>query len=201
MFDSVFFLGWILIGFWPTKVGLFSIFLNCHVGFTELVSFECFCWNGLWYFFLVDMGFAGLPLIMPQAEQPLWLRCLIEFLVLSYKQFKRLFSNFFKWENLQVDSANRRGSLLEVVQVLTDLNLIIRRAYISSDGEWFMDGELLFLYIYFVWDHFYYMVSWFFLLSFILAVFHVTDQHGDKLCEDYVTERIQQVSYLFMWNI
>lgn len=41
---------------------------------------------------------------------------------------------------LQVDSANKRGSLLEVVQVLTDLDLLIRRAYISSDGEWFMDG-------------------------------------------------------------
>lgn len=43
---------------------------------------------------------------------------------------------------LQVDSANKRGSLLEVVQVLTDLNLQIKRAYISSDGGWFMDGEL-----------------------------------------------------------
>lgn len=43
---------------------------------------------------------------------------------------------------LQVDSANRRGSLLEVVQILTDMNLIIRRAYISSDGEWFMDGKV-----------------------------------------------------------
>ncbi|KAJ6713710.1 hypothetical protein OIU85_025347 [Salix viminalis] len=63
---------------------------------------------------------------------------------------------------IKVDSANKRGSLLEVVQVLTDLNLIIRRAYISSDGEWFMD------------------------------VFHVTDQHGNKLSEDDVAERIQQ---------
>ncbi|KAF3432360.1 hypothetical protein FNV43_RR27100 [Rhamnella rubrinervis] len=63
---------------------------------------------------------------------------------------------------IKVDSANKRGSLLEVVQVLTDLNLIVRRAYISSDGEWFMD------------------------------VFHVTDQHGNKLSEDGVTERIQQ---------
>nr|XP_048318870.1 ACT domain-containing protein ACR4-like isoform X1 [Ziziphus jujuba var. spinosa] len=63
---------------------------------------------------------------------------------------------------IKVDSANRRGSLLEVVQVLTDLNLIIRRAYISSDGEWFMD------------------------------VFHVTDKKGNKLSQDYVTERIQQ---------
>ncbi|XP_057493376.1 ACT domain-containing protein ACR4-like [Actinidia eriantha] len=63
---------------------------------------------------------------------------------------------------IKVDSANKRGSLLEVVQVLTDMNLIIRRAYISSDGGWFMD------------------------------VFHVTDQHGNKFSEDGVTERIQQ---------
>ncbi|XP_059316496.1 ACT domain-containing protein ACR4-like isoform X1 [Lycium ferocissimum] len=63
---------------------------------------------------------------------------------------------------IKVDSANKRGSLLEVVQVLTDMNLIIRRAYISSDGEWFMD------------------------------VFHVTDEYGNKLTEDNVAERIQQ---------
>lgn len=63
---------------------------------------------------------------------------------------------------IKVDSANKRGSLLEVVQVLNDLDLIIRRAYISSDGEWFMD------------------------------VFHVTDQNGNKLSEDDVSERIQQ---------
>ncbi|GAV71328.1 ACT domain-containing protein [Cephalotus follicularis] len=63
---------------------------------------------------------------------------------------------------IKVDSANKRGSLLEVVQVLTDLDLIIRRAYISSDGEWFMD------------------------------VFYVTDQHGNKVSEDDVAERIQQ---------
>ncbi|KAJ9709912.1 hypothetical protein PVL29_001410 [Vitis rotundifolia] len=42
------------------------------------------------------------------------------------------------------------------------MDLIIRRAYISSDGEWFMD------------------------------VFHVTDQNGNKLSEDDVAERIQQ---------
>ena len=42
----------------------------------------------------------------------------------------------------QVHSANKRGSLLEVVQVLNDLNLTITRAYISSDGGWFMDGQL-----------------------------------------------------------
>ena len=44
---------------------------------------------------------------------------------------------------MQVDSANKHGILLEVVQVLTDLNLIITKAYISSDGEWLMDGKIL----------------------------------------------------------
>jgi UTP:GlnB (protein PII) uridylyltransferase len=42
---------------------------------------------------------------------------------------------------VKVDSANKYGTLLEVVQVLTELKLTIKRAYISSDGEWFMDGE------------------------------------------------------------
>lgn len=42
---------------------------------------------------------------------------------------------------MQVDSANEYGILLEVVQVLTDLNLIVTKAYISSDGGWFMDGN------------------------------------------------------------
>ncbi|CAD5183700.1 ACT domain-containing protein ACR4-like [Musa acuminata AAA Group] len=40
---------------------------------------------------------------------------------------------------IKVDSANKHGILLEVVQVLMDLNLIITKAYISSDGGWFMD--------------------------------------------------------------
>lgn len=43
---------------------------------------------------------------------------------------------------MQVDSANKHGILLEVVQVLTDLNLTITKAYISSDGGWFMDGKI-----------------------------------------------------------
>ncbi|CAL0308312.1 unnamed protein product [Lupinus luteus] len=63
---------------------------------------------------------------------------------------------------IKVDSANKHGSLLEVVQILIDMNLIIRRAYISSDGGWFMD------------------------------VFHVTDQNGNKLLQDDVADRIQQ---------
>lgn len=57
---------------------------------------------------------------------------------------------------IQVDSANKHGILLEVVQVLTDLNLIITKAYISSDGGWFMD------------------------------VFTVTDQDGNKITEEEV---------------
>ncbi|KAJ0968730.1 hypothetical protein J5N97_021607 [Dioscorea zingiberensis] len=52
---------------------------------------------------------------------------------------------------VKVDSARKDGVLLEAIQVLTDLNLSIRKAYISSDGRWFMD------------------------------VFHVTDGHGRKL--------------------
>lgn len=63
---------------------------------------------------------------------------------------------------VKVDSANKYGSLLEVVQVLNDLNLTISRAYISSDGEWFMD------------------------------VFHVVDQDGNKLADGEVIDRIQQ---------
>ncbi|PPD92684.1 hypothetical protein GOBAR_DD10370 [Gossypium barbadense] len=42
---------------------------------------------------------------------------------------------------IQVDSVNKHGILLEVVQVLTDMNLTITKAYISSDGGWFMDGN------------------------------------------------------------
>lgn len=42
---------------------------------------------------------------------------------------------------MKVDSANKHGILLEVVQILTDLSLIITKAYISSDGGWFMDGN------------------------------------------------------------
>ncbi|PKA54825.1 starch phosphorylase [Apostasia shenzhenica] len=63
---------------------------------------------------------------------------------------------------IKVDSANKHGSLLEVVQVLIDLNLTIKKAYISSDGEWFMD------------------------------VFHVVDQEGNKLYDSEVIDLIQQ---------
>eukprot|EP00271_Cylindrocystis_brebissonii_P007544 TRINITY_DN2110_c0_g1_i1.p1 TRINITY_DN2110_c0_g1~~TRINITY_DN2110_c0_g1_i1.p1 ORF type:complete len:624 (-),score=111.50 TRINITY_DN2110_c0_g1_i1:1605-3476(-) len=63
---------------------------------------------------------------------------------------------------VKVDSINRQGCLLEVVQVLTDLDLIITKAHISSDGGWFVD------------------------------VFHVTDQFGGKVVEEGLIEYIQK---------
>lgn len=63
---------------------------------------------------------------------------------------------------IRVDSANKHGILLEVVQVLTDLNLIITKAYISSDGGWFMD------------------------------VFNVTDQEGNKITDEGVLDYIEK---------
>ncbi|KAL6573224.1 hypothetical protein OROMI_012840 [Orobanche minor] len=63
---------------------------------------------------------------------------------------------------IEVDSANRSGSLLKVVQVLNDLNLIIKKAYISSDGRWFMD------------------------------VFYITDECGNKVHGEEIAERIRQ---------
>ncbi|KAL3501537.1 hypothetical protein ACH5RR_035986 [Cinchona calisaya] len=63
---------------------------------------------------------------------------------------------------IQVDSANKYGILLEVVQILTDLNLIVVKAYICSDGGWFMD------------------------------VFNVTDQDGSKITDGGVLDYIQK---------
>ncbi|KAM7257128.1 hypothetical protein ACFE04_012869 [Oxalis oulophora] len=63
---------------------------------------------------------------------------------------------------VKVDSARKHGILLEAVQVLTDLNLSIKKAYISSDGRWFMD------------------------------VFHVTDLNGNKLTDEKVISYLEQ---------
>lgn len=57
---------------------------------------------------------------------------------------------------VKVDSVRKDGILLEAVQVLTDLDLSIQKAYISSDGRWFMD------------------------------VFHVTDSYGQKITDDRI---------------
>ncbi|KAE8706337.1 ACT domain-containing protein ACR1 [Hibiscus syriacus] len=63
---------------------------------------------------------------------------------------------------VKVDSANRHGILLEMVQVLTDLDLVISKSYICSDGVWLMD------------------------------VFHVRDQLGKKITDETLTLCIQQ---------
>ncbi|KAL5710354.1 hypothetical protein ACHQM5_020927 [Ranunculus cassubicifolius] len=63
---------------------------------------------------------------------------------------------------VKVDSANKHGILLDMVQVLTDLDLIISKSYICSDGGWFMD------------------------------VFHVTDQCGNKITDGHLISYIQQ---------
>uniref|UniRef100_A0A6N2LDQ5 ACT domain-containing protein ACR n=1 Tax=Salix viminalis TaxID=40686 RepID=A0A6N2LDQ5_SALVM len=63
---------------------------------------------------------------------------------------------------VKADSANKHGILLEMVQFLTDLDLVISKSYISSDGGWFMD------------------------------VFHVTDQLGNKLTDESLILYIQE---------
>ncbi|XP_057504557.1 ACT domain-containing protein ACR2-like [Actinidia eriantha] len=63
---------------------------------------------------------------------------------------------------VKVDSINKQGVLLEVVQVLTDMNLTISKGFISSDAQWFMN------------------------------VFHVKDVHGNKLTDQSVIDYIQQ---------
>lgn len=92
---------------------------------------------------------------------------------------------------LQVDSANKHGILLEVVQVLTDLNLIVTKAYISCDGCWFMDGKFLFpifslLYRFSPHQDFHVVLaSW--------TVFNVTDQDGNKVTDEGVLDYIKRV--------
>lgn len=89
-----------------------------------------------------------------------------------------------------MDSANVQGSLLEVVQILTDLNLTITKAYISSDGEWFIDGKIL------ISENNFYLLDGLCLFldaSVTCVVFHVVDQDGNKLWDDKVVDRIQKV--------
>lgn len=62
---------------------------------------------------------------------------------------------------IRVDSVKRHGTLLEVVQVLTDLNLVVSKGYISSDGCWFMD------------------------------VFNVTNRDGSKVTDEDILSYIQ----------
>ncbi|KAI3980397.1 hypothetical protein MKX01_003936 [Papaver californicum] len=63
---------------------------------------------------------------------------------------------------VKINSPNKQEILLEMVQILTDLDLTISKSYISSDGDWCMD------------------------------VFHVTDQLGHKLTDDTLIHYIEQ---------
>ncbi|XP_026387628.1 ACT domain-containing protein ACR2-like isoform X1 [Papaver somniferum] len=63
---------------------------------------------------------------------------------------------------VKVDTLNKQGLLLRVIQALTDMNLTISKSYISSDAEWFMD------------------------------VFHVKDDKGHKLTDHSVVNYVQQ---------
>ncbi|XP_047258310.1 ACT domain-containing protein ACR3-like, partial [Capsicum annuum] len=63
---------------------------------------------------------------------------------------------------VKVDSINKPGILLEVVQILTDLDFVITKAYISSNDGWFMD------------------------------VFHITDQHGNKVTDNNTIGHIEK---------
>ncbi|KAG6524180.1 ACT domain-containing protein ACR6-like [Zingiber officinale] len=72
---------------------------------------------------------------------------------------------------IRVDCVNKHGILLQVVQVLTDLNLFIRKAYITSDGSWFMD------------------------------VFNVTDRDGNKVLDkeviSYIKKSLESDAFFF----
>ncbi|XP_062223092.1 ACT domain-containing protein ACR3 [Phragmites australis] len=63
---------------------------------------------------------------------------------------------------VKVDSMNKNGILLEVLQVLSDLDLHISKAYITSDGGWFMD------------------------------VFHVVDKQGQKVTDEKTIKYIEK---------
>lgn len=92
---------------------------------------------------------------------------------------------------VQVDSANKHGILLEVVQVLTDLNLIITKAYIFSDGGWFMDGVFRYSLLYCLL-HCQISMEFHIILDFF-SVFHVTDKDGNKLRDEEILDYIRKV--------
>jgi hypothetical protein len=122
-----------------------------------------------------------------------------------------------------VNSANKHGILLEVVQELTDLDLNISKAYIASDGGWFMDGENVFVFVFILFCNYMFLshqpssnfmfgikillVGFCMFITFVAvavysdifcplgAVFHVTDQQGNKIREADVLEHIQKVNF------
>lgn len=92
---------------------------------------------------------------------------------------------------VQVDSVNKHGILLQVVQVLTDLNLVITKAYISSDGGWFMDGKL---FLFTQDQEIPYLPL--IILFIISSVFNVIDQVGNKVRDEEIISYIQKVFHI-----
>ncbi|KAK1374762.1 ACT domain-containing protein ACR8-like [Heracleum sosnowskyi] len=70
---------------------------------------------------------------------------------------------------VMIDSSRKHGTLLEAIQILTDMDLTIKKAYISSDGQWLM------------------------------AVFHVTDLGGNKITDkrgiNYIEQSLSKIQY------
>lgn len=97
---------------------------------------------------------------------------------------------------IKVDSVNSHDTLLAVVQFIADLNLIIYKAYFSSDGSWFMDGQsipksslfaLLLLPLWRCMNLFF--ASLFFYYN-LYSVFNVTDREGNMVLDAYhITSR------------
>ncbi|KAA3485041.1 ACT domain-containing protein ACR3-like isoform X2 [Gossypium australe] len=81
---------------------------------------------------------------------------------------------------IKVDSVNKPGILLEVVQILSDLDFIITKAYVSSDGGWFMDDQL--------------RIS---INVYGYSMFHVTDQQGKKITDGKTIDYIERVCAFF----
>lgn len=62
-------------------------------------------------------------------------------IIFSKLQVQNFLINFVHIYVLKIDSARKHGTLLEAIQILADLDLSIKKAYISSDGRWSMDGK------------------------------------------------------------
>lgn len=73
-----------------------------------------------------------------------------------------------KWTVVTIDSANRPGSLIYMVQHFTELDLRISSARISSDGGWFVD------------------------------VFHLSEANGEKIRNPKKLQSIKQMLNVYM---
>lgn len=103
---------------------------------------------------------------------------------------------------------NKNGILLEVVQVLSDLDLAISKAYITSDGGWFMDGKAAYaMQLYHIYanscmvrGHQLPVYSWCLLQP--DAVFHVVDKQGQKVTDEKTIKHIEKVCNFFStWKL